>query len=249
MNMPSRLILSVGMPRAGSGWHYNLTHDLIVASGGRDAHQVRTRYHLQRILTAVNCNIGALTTRRITLAMLPVLFGNTYTIKAHAAPKRLTLALIHRGFVHAVYIYRDPRDALLSAYEYGQRGLHQGRSNAFSILTTIEKAIDFMQEYVRISEAWLRCVDVLHVRYEDLLMDYDAEAARLIHFLHLNVEELALREVLDQHRPQQGQPGRAWMHFVQGKIGRFRQKLTSEQKEQCLHLFGTYLKERGYPLS
>ena len=35
------LILSVGMPRAGSGWYYNLTHDLIVSSGGQDARQVR----------------------------------------------------------------------------------------------------------------------------------------------------------------------------------------------------------------
>ena len=29
------LIVSVGMPRAGSGWHYNLIHDLVVAGVDR----------------------------------------------------------------------------------------------------------------------------------------------------------------------------------------------------------------------
>ena len=54
------IILSVGMPRAGSGWYYNLTNDLILATGGQDARQIRKKYHLGRILTEVNCNIGTL---------------------------------------------------------------------------------------------------------------------------------------------------------------------------------------------
>jgi hypothetical protein len=31
------LVLSAGMPRAGSGWFYNLTHDLLLANGAQDA--------------------------------------------------------------------------------------------------------------------------------------------------------------------------------------------------------------------
>lgn len=40
------ITLAAGMPRAGSGWHYNLVHDLVVANGGREARLMRTRYHL-----------------------------------------------------------------------------------------------------------------------------------------------------------------------------------------------------------
>ena len=36
------MILSVGMPRAGSGWYYNLTQDLVKASGGEDARIIRS---------------------------------------------------------------------------------------------------------------------------------------------------------------------------------------------------------------
>ena len=42
------IILSTGMPRAGSGWYYNLTNDLIIAAGYQDGHKIRQRYHLGR---------------------------------------------------------------------------------------------------------------------------------------------------------------------------------------------------------
>jgi hypothetical protein len=42
------IILSTGMPRAGSGWYYNLTNDLIIAAGYQDGHNMRQRYSLGR---------------------------------------------------------------------------------------------------------------------------------------------------------------------------------------------------------
>ena len=35
------IVLAVGMPRAGSGWHYNLVHDLMKTTGCADARQIR----------------------------------------------------------------------------------------------------------------------------------------------------------------------------------------------------------------
>ena len=65
------IVLSVGMPRAGSGWYYNLTNDLMLAGGAQDAHQIRQRYRLQGILTEVNCNIAALPARRLLAVLAP----------------------------------------------------------------------------------------------------------------------------------------------------------------------------------
>jgi hypothetical protein len=113
------IILSVGMPRAGSGWYYNLTHDLALAAGCQDAHRIRQRYHLQKVLTEVNCNIGALTPRRLLAVLAPSVLGNTFVIKAHAGPTPFALRLMRSGQLRPAYIYRDPRDAMLSAYENG----------------------------------------------------------------------------------------------------------------------------------
>ena len=80
------IVLSVGMPRAGSGWHYNLVHDLMKTTGCADARAIREKYHLQNILTEVNCNIGVLSARRLAMVTIPALMGNTFVIKAHSAP-------------------------------------------------------------------------------------------------------------------------------------------------------------------
>ena len=110
------IILSVGMPRAGSGWHYNLIHDLMKTLGAVDARDIRERYRLQAILTEVNNNIGVLSARRLGLVTLPVLVGNTFVIKAHAGPTLSSRTLQSLGLLRVTYIYRDPRDAMLSAF-------------------------------------------------------------------------------------------------------------------------------------
>ena len=242
------LILSVGMPRAGSGWYYNLTHDLVVAAGGQDARQIRQRYHLERILTEVNCNIGALTPPRLTGVLLPSLLGNTFVIKAHAAPTPAAQRLIRSGRLRAAYIYRDPRDALLSAYDNGQRALQKGRPNAFSHLTDFDKALEFMRAYVRISEAWLGIPEVLQTCYESLKDDYDLETGRLAAFLDLDPSDPRAQPVIERYRPEAARQGQQGIHFNKGKAGRFRERMTIEQQEIMANEFAPYLTRMGYAI-
>ena len=242
------ILLSVGMPRAGSGWYYNLTHDLVTATGGQDARQIRTRYHLQHILTEVNCNIGVLSLRRLLAALVPSLLGNTFVIKAHAAPTAWGQAFIRWGWMRAAYIYRDPRDALLSAWENGQRAIERGAPNAFSHLTSFETSVEFMRQYVGISEAWLKIPAVLHTQYEHLLTDYDSEVSRLVEFFDIDKQNPTVQGVVDKYRPEQARSEQKGIHFSKGKIGRFRQKLSEEQKNELIRVFGDYLQKQGYEL-
>jgi len=242
------IVLSVGMPRAGSGWYYNLTNDLMTANGAQDARQIRQRYRLHRILTEVNCNIGALTQRRLIAVMAPALMGNSFVIKAHAAPTRLALRLIRMGLIRPTYIYRDPRDALLSAIENGERARQSGRSNAFSHLVDFEISLNFISDYVRISDAWMQCQGALHTRYEELLTDYDAVVGRLAEFLGVDMETQNSKVVAEKYRPESAQTGQKGTHFNEGKIGRFRLKMSPEEQERMVHTFGAYLERMGYPL-
>lgn len=239
------IVLSVGMPRAGSGWYYNLIHDLMRTTGCRDARDIRKRYYLESILTEVNCNIGVLSFRRLLMVSIPALMGNTFVIKAHSAPTPWSQLLIRSRIMSVTYIYRDPRDAMLSAYDYGQRAIANGRPNAFSHLTDLEQSLDFMLEYVRIWEAWTKDKDILHARYEDLLTDYDVEVGRLTSFLKLDSKDPEVNAVIEQYRPNkvEGQHG---LHFFKGKIGRFREKYTPEEQAIMVLRFGTYLERMGY---
>jgi hypothetical protein len=239
------IVLSAGMPRAGSGWHYNLIHDLMKTTGCAEAREIRERYRLQHILTEVNCNIGVLSARRLALVTLPALVGNTFVIKAHAGPTSASRLLQRLGLLRITYIYRDPRDAMLSAYEYGQRGLIKGRPNAFSHLTDFQKSLGFMMDYVRIWEKWRRERNVLSARYEDLLTDYDREAARLVGFLKLNGSKPAVQEVMETYRPgtAEGQQG---LHFYKGKMGRFREAYNTQQQAILNEKLRPYLERMKY---
>ena len=240
------IILSVGMPRAGSGWYYNLTNDLMLASGAQDAHQIRQRYRLQGILTEVNCNIGALTPRRITAVMIPSLLGNTFVIKAHAALTPYARFMIQRELIRPSYIYRDPRDAMLSVMENGQRALQRGQPNAFSPFAEFEAALHFMVEYLHIWESWMGCRQVLLVQYEDLLLDYETETGKLLDFLALDRNQPQIQAVIEKYRPEKAQPDQKGIHFSHGKIGRFRQKMSPEQQALMADRLGAYLVRMGY---
>jgi hypothetical protein len=239
------IVLSVGMPRAGSGWHYNLIHDLMEAEGYTDARIIREKYRLQGILTEVNCNIGVLSARRMGMVALPALAGNDFVIKAHAGPSTSSRLLQSLGLLRITYIYRDPRDAMLSAYDYGQRALQKGRPNAFSHLSDFEKSLEFMMDYVRIWEKWMREKNVLIARYEDLLTDYDNESQRLVEFLKLDGSRPEVQKVIGHYRPgasdeQQG------LHFFKGKIGRFRESYTPDQQAVMKEKLGGYLSQMRY---
>jgi hypothetical protein len=241
------IVLSVGMPRAGSGWHYNLIHDLMKTTDCADARDIREQYRLQGILTEVNCNIGVLSLRRLALVTIPALAGKTFVIKAHAGPTTWSRLLSTMGLLRITYIYRDPRDAMLSAYEYGQRALEKGRPNAFSHLSDFEKSLAFMQEYVRIWEKWQTEKGVLIARYEDLLQDYDTESARLVEFLGLNGSRPEVQEVIEGYRPGKAE-GQQGLHFYKGKVGRFRESYSAEQQSILVEQFGPYLQEMGYKI-
>ncbi len=238
------IVLSVGMPRAGSGWHYNLINDLMKTTGCADARDIRERYRLQNILTEVNCNIGVLSARRLGMVTLPGLV-NTFVIKAHAGPTNVSRLLSTLGLLRITYIYRDPRDAMLSAYDFGQRALTKGRPNAFSHLDSFEKSVDFMMEYVRIWDKWINEKNVLVARYEDLLTNYDGESAKLAEFLKLDRSRPEVQKVIEGYRPgaAEGQQG---LHFYKGKIGRFRESYNEEQKSVLKEKFGAYLARMGY---
>jgi hypothetical protein len=241
------IILSVGMPRAGSGWHYNLIHDLMKTTGCDEARDIRERFHLQGILTEMNCNIGVLSLRRLGMVMIPALLGKTFVIKAHSAPTVWSRFSQRLGLLRITYIFRDPRDAMLSAYDYGRRALDKGHPNAFSHLNDFEKTIAFMDDYVRIWEKWMGEKQTLVARYENLLTDYDNEAKRLVEFLGLNESKPEVQDEIARYRPGQAE-GRKGVHFYKGKIGRFRKSYTQEEQDILAEHFGPILRKMNYEI-
>lgn len=246
MSGNTQLIISAGMPRAGSGWYYNLTHDLVAESRGQNARLIRKKFHLQRLLTEVNCNMSTLKPYRLIPVYIPVLFGNTYVIKTHAGPTNFTKLLMGRRMVKACYIYRDPRAAMLSAYEYGQKGIINKRPNEFSQLDSLESAAEFIDFYIMVWEAWSQCEGVLVVQYENFVANYDFELDRLRNFLQRDIQAQTANKIIERYRPEKGGAARTGIHFSQGEPERFRRVFSRSQLEKFTELFSPKLAAMGY---
>ncbi len=134
---------------------------------------------------------------------------------------------------------------MLSAFDFGQRALVKGRPNAFSHLSDFEKSVNFMMEYVLIWEKWMQEKNVLIARYEDLLTNYDAESSKLVEYLKLNSTKPEVQTVIEKYRPDAAE-GQQGLHFFKGKIGRFREAYSEEQKSVLKEKLGSYLARMGY---
>jgi hypothetical protein len=156
--------------------------------------------------------------------------------------------MIRLGVIKPTFIYRDPRDALLSAYENGKKMSAQGLTNAFTSLKTIEDAIGFMASYVEIAQGWINLPGTLIVKYEDLIKQYDHETTRLVNFLGINPDDKNIAEVIDKYQADRKPQQTAGLHFVKGKIGRHREVFNHKELEICQQVFGEFLEKNDYEI-
>lgn len=240
------IVVSASLKKSGSGWYFNLTNDLLVAAGHDDVRALRDRYGLGGVLLEDNCRINpnALNLARV---FVPHLRGHTFVVKTHAGPTPSLRLLLAAGAARATYIYRDPRDVVLSALDHGARVRKEGRANVLAALHTVEEAVPYVHTLLRDWEAWAGSPGTLLVRYEDLKADPLAELRRLADFLKLDVAEAVLADVAAPYQqPAEDATTKDRLHFNKGVAGRFREAMSADELALCRRHFGPYLEQMGY---
>ena len=91
----------------------------------------------------------------------------------------------------------------------------------------------------------MREKNVLIVRYEDLLTNYEAESGHLVEYLGLRGDQPQVRDVIEHYRPKHVE-GRQGTHFFKGQVGRFREVYSPEQQKVLAERFGDFLPKMGY---
>jgi len=242
------IVLSVGMYKAGTGWYFNLTNELLIAAGYRDVHGVRDQYRLHSVLERKNCTIRRPTLLNLGRVTIPHLLGNTFVIKTHRELTTSLRCFIASGIIKATFIYRDPRDTALSAFEHGQRIRRKGETHSFARLDTLEKSIHFTKQHFSRWDKWMQSGLALIVRYENLLADPLLELERLTDFLSISVPRPLLQQVVTNY-----QKGNVFskeklqaLHFHKGIVGRFREVMSAEELSLCDKYFRDHLEKMGY---
>lgn len=242
------IILSTGLQKSGSAWYFNLTNDLLVAAGHQDARAIRKRYHLDSILKYQNCVVDKPTLPRLAWIAIPHFLGNTFAVKTHSRPSGVIRSLMRLDIMKATYIYRDPRDAAISAFEFGQILRKRGETHSFATLQSVEDAILYIKGQLAKWDEWMRCDHVLTLRFEDLLGNPVNELKRLAAFLSLNAPGVDLQKIAKNYQTDHLAPKKTKaLHFNIGIPGRFTQVMSQRELELCKEQFGGYLQKMGYP--
>lgn len=246
------IILSAGMQKAGSGWYFNLTNDLLVQTGYDDIRILRGKFKLGDFLKDFNCNMGDITSTKCLKLMIPHAFGHTFVVKTHGGPSFCMLrVLCALKAVKITYIFRDPRDVALSAFEHGEKIRARGRKHTFGKLQGLPESIEFAKSLLPIWDNWLKLQKrlpnkVLIARYEDLVADPIKEMNRLADFIGIHIDRAALTALIKKYSG--GKPGESLkgLHFNKGSIGRFREVMGEAELKMCKEYFDSYLERMGY---
>jgi len=166
-----------------------------------------------------------------------------------------------------LYLYRDPRDTLLSYYFYvkafrtkddvvferiGSEGVLTAKTEqtiSFNHEEFMEFLLKHASEWAAHVEAWLAADDVLTLRYEELHRDFLDKLATIAAYLDIEpVVGLAEVEKEYVHRFRRFLAGDARQFFRKGIVGDWRNWFSDEHASVAAEAAGDLLVRLGYDI-
>jgi len=242
------LILSGSLPKSGSTWLFHMTDALLLASGRPGIQELRTRCGLEGVIPQRHCDIGYTNPTKLLRLLPATLRGHDLLVRTHFAPSTSFRLMMALGLAKATYVYRDPRDVVLSAMDHGQRGRDCGSEHELMALTTLDKAIDYTRDRLMPHfHAWMDTPGILKLRYEDLTDDTPGSLALVAKYLHLGLKPQAIRAVAERFdKSAMGKGDRVQMLVNRATAARFRSEMSDEQIRVTTDAFADELQVMGY---
>jgi hypothetical protein len=240
------LIVSVSAPRAGSSWYYQMITTLLLAAGHQDAEALREKHNWLFPGATRNMNIGTLYgAKLLRLTALSMAFG-TFAVKTHAKPTRMLRILSRSRFAKSIFIYRDPRDRLVSIMNIAVKQREAGMMDrSFAHVQGFEDALKAVTTSYKHFNMWQKNPETMLIRFEDLVLNRNPEMKRTADFLGLKLSKETVATALavfdDATSKERG-------HFVSGKIGNYKTVLTPEQIQQTNTVLAEDIVKLGYSI-
>lgn len=240
------LVISAGMQESGSAYLYNIINDLMAASGEADARRVKSKHRLDDILKWHNNNLVQFRLSHLIRLIRLSQREGSFAIKSHNGPTFAMRLLLMLGFIKVIYVYRDPRDVLISAIDHGKKLLASGENHTFAKMVEFDKAVANVCDWVKIWEEYSTLRRVLRVRYEELLANPRVIAERIVSYLGLTVTSSEIDQILWKYNKENENADMRGLHFNKAKVGRFKEELTVDQCRRIDELLGGKILRMGY---
>ncbi len=240
------LIISAGMQKSGSAYIYNLINDILIISGGKDTREIKEKYKLNKLMKWHNNNIGRLYFWRLIKLVRISSKEGQYVVKTHKGPTLFHNLLLKGGFLKTIYIYRDPRDILLSVQDYGKKIIESGSHHTFAELVDFDDAFRAIKKWLKVYKLYKQSKGVLLIRYEDLLNEPKLTMEKISHFLNVGISEENIERILIKYDRKNPNANKKGLHFNKAITNRYISELTPRQIERFKLEMGDIIEDMGY---
>jgi len=236
------IVISAGMPKSGSGWLFNLLNDVMINCNYCDVRIIKENYNLQDVLKNYNCNIGQLTIQNLSILEPAIKDNKSFVIKTHSTPGEGITHMQSITDVKCIFIYRDPRDIALSAFDHGIKQREEEDYNgAFAHIDTIDKAINFALEQKILWMRWNKDDNRYMVSYEQLITNTLSTMKAITQYLGLQIDHHSLNAIIYRYNSKSVKG----THFNKAKKERYLESKDLFEKERSEGI-DSFLKEMGY---
>lgn len=148
-----------------------------------------------------------------------------------------------------VYIYRDPRDVVLSAMDHGNRILEKGERHTFAAMTTFDSAVNALQGWLKVWESYAKLGRVHMVKYEDLMSDPFGTMRSLCSYLRLRIPgQETFESIFWKYNPENTDADLTGLHYNKAVVYRYKTEMPSEQNEAIQSQFRNEMVRMGYEM-
>ena len=247
-------------------WKIN-RNDAFVASYPRSGN-TWSRFLLCEALTETEADFRSVPFT-IPAIRLHSLYGAIPAVLPNRGRLLRTHELYSRAYRKAVYFVRDPRDVVISNYEF-ERGFPHFRAKTFDdFLHLFDRGkINSFGSWRAHVRSWLdsplaQTDDFLLIRYEDMRRDTEGLLAKIIEFLAVPVNPERVRIAVEnndlQRMRQKEDRSRGWSadcgaameagrQVRVGSVGGWQDRLSPAQVDLIEHHAGDLMMRLGYPL-
>jgi hypothetical protein len=215
------IIISSGFPKSASTLLFLYTESLINGSGKTRGQKMFRRFNREGFTPAFNPLNAA-------WYVFASLFGPV-VIKTHSGPCFSLRILIGLGLAKAYYSVRDPRDAVLSAMDHGEKARTQGIKTdsdvAFAPFKEWKDIYPAFHMHHKRFESWKKYGKVIFPRYELLMTQPDAELQKIVDFIGRNF----LRKYIDSTVSAFLKNKTSTKNFNKGETSRYQTELNEQQ--------------------
>jgi len=228
------IILSSSLPKSASTIFATYIEDIVAESGRRNGQGTLKKLVGGRYVDKISPGLA--------VRLLPAAYlQGDMVLKSHCAPNRTVRWMICARQLKALYIFRDPRDVVLSAMDHRKR-LGISSDSAFGKFTDLASGCDGVIGWAKVWREWKDFGRAGFFRYEDLMTDPFVVLQKVCRYLDIEINDYAIKDIIARHDKNKHHSH----NFNKGTVCRYKRECSAESRDLLEKSLGGLAREMGY---